>query len=220
MSLNYLIFFSLFFVNNACAQTYQPFIIILDPAGDTQTPGRLINTVYERGVTLHYVQALKTALETAIPNVVVAITRSPGETIAPLHTANFSNRLCANLFLSFHFYHEQETKPHLFLYTFTCQQTTIIPKQSLQMLAYDQAYLVHRVLSTSFAEQSKQILSQSLYAALFDVHGVYTLPCKPLMGVLAPAIMFDIGIAHADDWYLFIDPIVHFITHLATTYTP
>jgi hypothetical protein len=190
-----------------------PFVIVLDPAGDN-SPGRLISTAYERGIALQFVQALKIALENQIPNLTVAITRHPGQTITPLHAANFSNRLSANLFLSFHFFQEQEPKPRLFAYTFNCSQSTIYKPHQLQLIPYDQAHCINHVTTTAWGMCIKEELST--YERLFDVHGVYQLPCKPLIGIVAPAFLFDIGSTKPDDWSLFIDPIIHCIQRCIT----
>src|SRR5579859_5868722 len=72
----------------------KPFSIMLDPAGDAQITGRIIDDSYERGITLQLCEDIKKQLEADHPkNTRIVLTRFPGETIDPLQNANFANRL-------------------------------------------------------------------------------------------------------------------------------
>ena len=74
------------------ARKTKPFSIMLDPAGDAQTTGRIIDDNYERGVTLQLCEDIKKQLEAEQPkNTRIVLTRFPGETIDPLQNANFAN---------------------------------------------------------------------------------------------------------------------------------
>src|SRR5579872_1728748 len=70
-----------------------PFTIMLDPAGDAQYPGRIIDDCFERGITLQLAEQLSTVIAQRFPSIRVVITRQPGETRQPLQHANFANRL-------------------------------------------------------------------------------------------------------------------------------
>ena len=74
---------------------------MLDPAGDAQYPGRIIDDSFERGITLQCVEELQRAITRQFPHVRVVLTRFPGETCQPLQNAHFANRLDVDLYRAF-----------------------------------------------------------------------------------------------------------------------
>lgn len=96
-----------------------PFTLMLDPAGDAQYPGRIIEDCFERGITLQFVEQLQVIITERFPSVRVVLTRFPGETRQPLQNANFANRLDVDLYISIHCYPESKPKSQLYLYYFS-----------------------------------------------------------------------------------------------------
>jgi hypothetical protein len=60
----------------------------------------------------------------------------------------------------------------------------------------------------------ERILRDTQYAHLFMLHGLYTLPFAPLIGIKKPALAIEIGLKHKENWKLFIEPIIASITPL------
>ena len=90
------------------------FTIMIDPAGDAQHTGRIIEDVFERAVTLSIAKALETALHNTL-NCTVILTRAPGEIVSPLQNANFSNRLLVDLFINLNCYQAPNEKLSIYL---------------------------------------------------------------------------------------------------------
>lgn len=190
-------------------ESKQTFSIMLDPASDAK-PGRNIDNAFERGITLQYVENLKTMLEQTYDNISVYITRLPGEIVYPLQNANFANRLHVNLYISIHFYHEKNILPKVFLYRFSYNDDFITPKK-LTFYRYDQAHFSQNKTTKKIAELIKTTLTQEKYIKLFTIQGVYSLPFKPLIGITAPAIGIEIGITKEKDCKIYIDPLTQAI---------
>lgn len=195
----------------------RPFSIMLDPAGDARTPGRMIGDHVERGITLEYVQELKTLLEQQMPDLRVVLTRFPGETIAPLQNANFANRLHVDLYLSIHFYQEKkDARSSLSMYQYISNPITDLwfKPQPLTFYSYDQAHLFSVTKTTLLAEQLRIALEHDRFRRLFDMKGFFKIPFKPLVGIQSPALAIEIGLKQPRDWRLFLEPLVYGITHL------
>src|SRR5271156_6610097 len=110
----------LFMISGSLTHTISqpPFTLMLDPAGDAQNPGRIIEDSFERGITLQCMQELQAVIAQRFPRIRVVVTRSPGETRQPLQNANFANRLDVDLYISIHCYPESKPKSQLYLYYF------------------------------------------------------------------------------------------------------
>lgn len=185
-----------------------PFTLMLDPAGDTQYTGRLIEDSFERGLTLQCAEAMQALIHKRFPGVRVVFTRFPGETQQLLQNANFANRLDVDLYLSILFYPESKPKSQLFLYYFSNQDAFIAPPSAYALYPYDKAHLFSLKSTKEIATAIGRILGNKEYSSLFTVHGVYTLPIAPLIGIKKPAITIEVGLKNKDEWKLFIDPIV------------
>jgi N-acetylmuramoyl-L-alanine amidase len=194
---------------------FQPtFTLMLDPAGDAQYPGRIIEDSFERGITLQCVEELQTIISKRFPSVRVVITRLPGETRQPLQHANFANRLDVDLFISIHCYPESKPKSQLYLYYYSCNDTFIAQPSPYGLYPYDKAHLLSLKTTKSWGATMEQILRSPEYSNLFMVRGLYTIPFAPLIGIKKPAIALEIGLKHKDSWKQFIEPIVASITPL------
>lgn len=196
------------------------FSIMIDPAGDAHTTGRTIDDSLERGITLQCAERLKTELEQRYPSLRVVLTRFPGETLQPLQNAAFANRLDVNLYVSIHFYQEHATKPAVYIYHFSYADP--LPKQShnLVLYSYDKAYLPHAQTTKQWALLCKKVFEKDPYKKQFDIKGVFALPFKPLIGITSPAIAFEAGLKHKDDWTLYVTAFADSLEPLINTITP
>lgn len=183
------------------------FTIMLDPAGDAQNPGRQLEDSFERGITLQYAEKIKQVLESTNSRIRVVLTRFPGETVQPLQNASFANRLAVDLYLSIHFYHEHETKPRLYLYTFSYNDDFVQPKAMLSFYSYDKAHLINSATTNKWSSLIAQALETESHKGQFDYKGQYKIPFKPLIGITAPAIALEAGLKNKDDWNAFISPL-------------
>jgi len=193
------------------------FTLMLDPAGDSQNTGRLIEDCLERGITLQFVQRLKQELEQKIDNLRVTLSRSPGEKVARLQNANFANRLDVDCYLSIHFYKETEVKPRVYIFTFGYNDDFITKKPDLYFYPYDKAHLINKDITKQWAHNIQDIFLLEENKKRFEFCGLRSLPFKPLIGVKAPAIGIEVGLCAKHDWQncidIFFDIISEIITH-------
>lgn len=182
-----------------------PFTIMLDPAGDAAFAGRHIDDSFERGISLQCVERLKQYLEERHQDIVVVITRFPGETIEPLQNANFANRLNVDLYISFHFYYEEKLKPELFIYRYAVTPQILAFPSFLTFCPLDQAYRLNATATQSATTSAKKVLTSAPYQSLFDVRGIFSIPFKPLVGITSPAFALEIGLKKKDDWRNYIN---------------
>lgn len=190
---------------------HQQVIVIIDPAGDVKRPGRQIGDSFERGLTLQCAEKIKEMVELKAPHINVIITRMPGDSVYDLQNASLSNRLNADLFINLNFYYCQETKPTLFLYQFSYGNDFVQLPQELICNTYDQAYRINKIKTDEIVTQFKQILSGQKYQPLFMVPGLYQIPLKPLIGVIAPSISIEVGLKNKDMWLSYCKPIAQSI---------
>jgi N-acetylmuramoyl-L-alanine amidase len=174
--------------------------IMLNPAGDSNTPGREIDDTLERSLTMHCCQALKELLEEATPSLKVLLTRLPGEAVEPLQNVSFSNRMGVDLYVSIHFYEHKQLKPELFIYTYIQNPATdFIEKKStdLTFLPYDQAYK----LSLKKTKESSSLFYSTCSAAksVLICHQPLAIPFKPVRGITAPALGIEVGLSQKSD---------------------
>ena len=167
---------------------------MIDPAGDAKNTGRRIEDSFERGITMQCAEQLKQTLEQRLPNISIILTRAPGEIVHPLQNANFANQINVNLYISLHFYQEKETRPTLYIYQFSYNDTFITKSFDLSFTPYDQAHIVNFPKTGGWGKQIKRTLAQDVYQKYFTVHGIYQLPFSPLIGIQAPALGFEMGI--------------------------
>ena len=193
--------------------------IMLDPAGDAKTTGRIIDDSFERGIALQYVQRLKQALEEQIPSIHITITRLPGETVTELQNAHFANRMAVDLYISIHFFNEDKVIPRVYLYTYAQYDDSELRKIDLSFYRYDQAHLLNHVTTQKAADLFCEVFTQNKYKKKLSCSScTYSLPFKPLVGIKVPALAFEIGLKNKDDWRHFIDPLCEGLIRLAHLY--
>ena len=201
-----------------CIQTIVAFSLMLDPAGDAKNSGRVLNDNFERGITLQCTEHLKKVLEAAIPDLRVILTRFPGESIEPLQNANFANRLDVDLYVSIHFYQENETKPHLYIYYVSYNDDFLTKTHDLCLYPYDQAHRINSKKTRTLVTTLKNCLSEKKYTRLYDLKGCFGLPFKPLIGIKAPAIAIEVSLKNSKDWHTYVQPIANGIAKVVETY--
>ncbi|MBA3954627.1 N-acetylmuramoyl-L-alanine amidase [Candidatus Dependentiae bacterium] len=175
--------------------------LMINPAGDANTSGRSFDETFERALTLRCAQELKTNLE-ATHNVRVLLTRFPGETVDPLQNASFANRMQVNLYLSLHFYKAKESHHPLFFYYYSSNPTADLPvKRSKELVfyPYNQAYKMYLKESKEYAQELYTFLKQDEKEYHLVCYPPLGIACKPLIGILAPALMCEIGIDKKED---------------------
>ena len=153
---------------------------MINPAGDAQKTGRTIGNTFERSIALQCAEKLQYELENSEQKEIqVILTRGPGDIVTEKQNANFTNRLPADLFLSLHFFHETQTKPRIFLYSFDYNDHIIAHPDRLAFYAYDQAYVMAKEKTALWADLIKNSLH--IYEKSFTTLGIFSLPCKPLI---------------------------------------
>ena len=181
--------------------------IIIDPAGDASTTGRVIDDTFERGITLQYAQAVAKALQVMLPQATINVARLPGEAIEPLRNAIIANRLGVDLYISINFYAEKEKTPlclisHMMWNQFHDRESA--KQQALSFIPYQEAYRNKSKQSYTAACCLKNILEQTLPSYKIIVAGI---PYKTLLGVTVPAISLELGIYTKDGWQKSVQPL-------------
>jgi hypothetical protein len=192
------------------------FTIMLDPAGDAQHTGRIINNTFERGVSLECAKVLKEKITAACPEIRVILTRVPGETLQPLQNASFANRLDIDLYLGLYFYKEEEAIQQLSLYYYLANKTTDFWYKAEPLFFYPahQAYLLNLHKTKKLGEQLLSVFQSPNSLPFFHVAGLVGIPFKPLIGITAPALSLEIGLQNSTDWNYIIEPIIIFIKQI------
>ena len=187
------------------------YIVVIDPAGDVKRTGRTIGDSFERGLTLQCAEKIKEYIEHHAPSLKVIITRIPGDVVYDLQNATLANRLNADLFVNLNFYYTQDTKPTLFVYQFSYGNDFIQCNQQLALHTYDQAYTLHKPITDHITHALKNVLSHMHYQSLFTVAGVYTIPIKPLIGIIAPSVAIEAGLKNKELWIHYVEPLAQAI---------
>lgn len=185
--------------------------IVIDPSGDAKRVGRRIGDSFERGLTLQCVEKIKEMIEERAPHIKVIITRMPGDNVYDLQNATLTNRLQADLFINLNFYFTQETKPTVHMYQFSYGNDFACCEQGLILHTYDQAYRINKDTTTAACQLFKHELSAQQYQSIYNVSGPYSLPIKPLIGVVAPSVAFDMGLKSKDWWHYYSEPLANAI---------
>ncbi len=218
MSLKKLIFLFLLSFNQFAlawffSNTPQPFVLMLEASGDSMQTGRIIDDSFETTIAYNFAQNLKSRLQAASAHLKIMLNRNPGERVAPLQNATVANRLHVNLYVSIHFFEQKDAKPTLYIYQLSYHDSCILKKNDLNFYPIDMVYLLHQTITDQWAQQIKKTLSIDPAIA---VYGPYKLPSKPLIGINAPAIAFEIGIHHKNDWQPLIEPLAKSLEAIIT----
>lgn len=178
--------------------------IVIDPAGDAQRTGRIIDDVFERSITLRCAQELKKQLESLYPHVKVYLTRFSGDTIEPLQSAVFANRLNADLFISLHCYQESSNTPCISCITFSYDAHDYRAHKTPHALSFSP---LHKAYQNTMQKNLALAHALHTYLTTRQKHMYRLEPCaefpyKPLLGITTPAVGIEFGLTKKDDWLL------------------
>lgn len=193
-------------------QAYHKSVIMLDPAGDARQRGRTLLKGYERGETLKFAESLRDFLQENYACEII-ISRSPGEEKLPLQTATFANRLSVDLVISLSFYHEAKTKPQAYIYQLAYNQLIDFAPRTYKQPVFiplEQAHFKNIHKTKRDGERIKECLTNN-HQKLLDAFGPFALPIKPLVGIISPALLIEIGIHEDNQWQSLIKPIAESI---------
>ncbi len=194
-----------------------PFTLMIDPAGDAKHTGRMLQDTFERGVTLQCAQLLKKELNQRLPQLRVVISRVPGESIQPLQNASFANRLQVDLYLSISFYQQTQTPPQISLFYYLAHPTDHWHTyQPLSFYHICQAHMINMHTTVALGKKLLHIFQNSSINSYFNSQGMFGIPYKPLLGIKAPAIAIEAGLAQGSDYVYVIDPLIAFIQGVAS----
>lgn len=169
---------------------------MLDPSGDANDTGRLIDGVFERSFSLACAQELKQELENTISALQVVLTREAGEALEPLQNAHFANRIDVDLFVRLQFFHEKTAQDTVTIYYFSWGDECAIRAGDITFIRYDKAHLVSLNTTATWAHH----LEQS-FMACCGCKGVFAMPCRPLIGITAPSICIEVGMSSKQNWH-------------------
>ena len=189
-------------VHNTLRSHHTPPIIMLDPAGDAEHPGRSLEQHFERGLTLQYADYMHHALEQHMPHARIIVTRTAGDKVTPLQHANFANRL-DNVILYLHcaFYKEQTPRPVIRIYRFSYHPQPVTYAHSLSFARYDHAYQQSEKTSEKLCTTLYNLLHEhSTIHPFFDVYPPCAFPHAALCGIARPALVVEIGLSHDNLW--------------------
>ena len=202
---------------NLCIPIYGT-TIMLNPAGDARNAGRVIDNTFERGLTLQLCNELKQELSQQLPDIYIALTRFPGETVEPLQNAQFANRLNIDLFVAIQLYSIQEPKPLITIYQYIYHPTNLWhkPCNELEFIDIDNAHLNTAQQTHKLGKIFHTFLQKNEYHHQLAVNNFLSIPFKPLFGIQAPALGIEIGISYKEQWRLLIPIISEGIRQLLT----
>ena len=184
-------------------------VIMINPAGHAGDPGRSLNG-FERAATFRFAQELQSAFERN-SDCRVVLTRVPGEKVVDFQNASFANRLNVDLFISLHLFKLDSSKPKVYIYQHVADPIGDFASRSippLKIMPVLQAHQINIFKSKGIGQRLTNIFSSSENQRLFDFGGFYGIPLKPLCGVVAPAILIEVGVNQDDDWHILLDAIV------------
>lgn len=217
---NIILFTFIISITDGFAGPAKKFTIMINPAGDAQNAGRIIENTFERGITHECAKWIKQTIESTHSSIRVVLTRIPGETVEHLQNASFSNRLQADLYISLHFYERKKNVRDITLYYF-CQDPVTDSwhkkSPSLSFTPYSKAHLD----SLSFTKMMVQDTFSYLHTThknTCSVSAPYGIPFHPLMGIKAPAFGIEIGLMKKNEWQLMAHTLVDTLIH-AVEYT-
>ncbi len=177
----------------------KPYTVMLDPAGDARNTGRLIDDTFERSLTLSCAQQLKQELEANISGLQVVVTRSAGETIEPLQNAHFANRLGVDLFIRIQVFQEHTARDTISIYTVSWGDECVVRMSDMTFVSYDKAHLKNfdrtKTLASSLHAACEKLMPGSCM-------GIFAIPCRPLLGIIAPALCIEVGLTAKTSWPL------------------
>lgn len=202
---NYLFIF--FFISSLFCD---PTFVMIDPSGHAKNVGRKLVESYERSISFKMAESLKKKMQDSYGFRCV-LSRYPGEEIVKLQNASFANRLGVDFYISLHIYRHEFVKPKIFVYNLVYNPMVDLATRTIdpyQFIPINRAHFFNINQTVFYGRSIKNILTQEHYKKNFDFYGVYGIPVKPLVGIVAPALLIEVGICNEDQWESLIDPLI------------
>jgi hypothetical protein len=192
-------------------------LVMINPAGHAKNVGRRIVDDYERSVSFKMAEVLKERLQDEY-GIRVILTRYPGEEIVELQNASFANRLGVDFYIDLRICRQELLKPQVFVYYLMYDPMVDLVSRTFddyKFVPVKKAHFFNISKTVDFATKLKTFLSQESYKKSFDCLGIFGIPLKPLVGIVAPAICLELSISGQDQWKThFVEPIVKSLSFL------
>lgn len=186
----------------------KPITILLDPAGDAQHIGRVIDDSFERGLTLQLAESIKKNIEKSDNNVRIILTRIPGETLEPLQNVSFANRLNADFYVNINLYQEKFGGQKIFIYYLQYNESDLWPRklEIPSFCSFEDAHLLNIKNTIESANYFYKTIKDN-YPNKFAYNKPLGIPIRPLVGIRIPAISLEISLNSKNDWSLLVEPL-------------
>lgn len=198
LNIRSLLYFLVVLIGCAIESVYA-YTILLDPAGDTLTPGRTIHDMYERSLTYMCAEKIQVLLEKN--NFKTVLSRGMGQVKQPFHTAQLANRLPADIVIHISAcLNTQGTTSLTIMYSKNhCSLGAHSPAVHT-FLDVNNAYRINVDTSKTIAQKLSNHLKKSEHSqGICTISGPFGLPYKPLQGIVPPSIALELELAHTKD---------------------
>jgi hypothetical protein len=174
--------------------------------GCSTQPGRKIKNNFEYTLSHQCVHALRHELSTLFPSLRIEVSHQSNEMLEPLQLANISNGVPSDLLVMIQFYYEPG-KAQIHIWRCSYGQEFVSRRWDLSWCPIDQAYLINKTKTESWATQLYNGLNAQNYNSWFTVHSPHKVPLRPMLGIIAPALLIEIGIKDDAEWANFVQPL-------------
>ena len=171
--------------------TSHPFTVVLDPGSGYES------AVLQMG--MECLEAMRQALEDTFPQARIVLARTAQDRADHTQIASFSNRLQADLHVSFNFVALKDSPSSIHVYTYAdaLHQTIFSqPSQDLSFTPVSTAYLGNQKKSHEYASF---FVTAVKTIGTAPVHPPASLPLKALQGILAPAFLVELSLTSSRD---------------------
>lgn len=169
-------------------------IVVLNPFGDARTLGRSTAIGYERTVTALLCNGIKKRIAELNKNITVIVTHTIHDTLQPLQEITTANLLAPDLYLHICCCPAMDQRESVALYA--CSLDTWDEPLSSTNREWRNYNSVHRCYTDktgAVARRITDVLTQNSKNKV-AISGPHALPCKPLIGIDAPACMVECAI--------------------------
>jgi N-acetylmuramoyl-L-alanine amidase len=185
-------------------------VIMINPGGHAGQTGRSLRNGFERAATFQFAQELQGNLEKRNDYRVV-LTRVPGEKIVEFQNASFANRLNVDLFIDLRLFKLDSNKPKVYIYYHVVDSVGDFVYRNFASLRFMPVLRAHQVnifKTRQIAQDLADVLSGNENQKIFDFGGVFGIPLAPLCGIVAPALLIEVGGNQDSSWQAILEGIV------------
>lgn len=173
-------------------------VVVLNPNGTKDDPGRVIDTSFERELTQKCCNFIKNSLEAHNKYLTIIINTNKNQ----IETASFVNRMETTFYLFISFYYTIEARDECSFYyynldsqsenfnSFNTQQLTFVP--------FEKASLKHLKSTKKIATTLQNILKKN--NSSMKNPSLKNGPINCLIGINTPALACEFGIKNNTDW--------------------